>query len=169
MKHYLERQIARGEKLTVMQDRINKAAASGMITMEDKEALDTKLLANANAGDNAPDIRDMVVALAARVKALEEQMAEAPAEPEDPETPDEPDAPVEPDTPVEPEETVYPEWKPWDGISKDYTHGAIVSHNGKLWESVHIGQNTWEPGTIGTERLWKEYVKPDTTEEEVNE
>ena len=44
------------------------------------------------------------------------------------------------------------EWKPWDGISKDYAYGAIVSHNGQLWESVYNGQNVWEPGS--GDSLW---------------
>ena len=55
------------------------------------------------------------------------------------------------------EQPVYTEWKPWDGISKDYANGAIVSHNGKLWESCFEGQNVWEPGAVGTESLWSEY------------
>ena len=52
----------------------------------------------------------------------------------------------------------YAEWKPWDGISKDYQKGAIVSCNGVLWESVFDGQNVWEPGTAGTESLWVKYT-----------
>lgn len=53
------------------------------------------------------------------------------------------------------EQAEYPEWKPWDGISKDYTKGAIVSYNGELWVSVFDGQNVWQPGVIGTESLWQ--------------
>lgn len=45
-------------------------------------------------------------------------------------------------------------WKPWDGISGDYQPGAVVSHNGQLWESVFAGQNVWEPGAAGTESMW---------------
>lgn len=54
------------------------------------------------------------------------------------------------------EETGYPEWVPWDGLSDNYQNGAIVSHNGKLWKSTYVGQNVWEPGTVGTENLWGE-------------
>jgi len=45
-------------------------------------------------------------------------------------------------------------WQPWDGISNDYQLGAEVTHNGQTWTSTHPGQNTWEPGTTGTESLW---------------
>ena len=53
------------------------------------------------------------------------------------------------------EQPKYPEWQPWDGISKDYAQGAIVTYNGELWESVYDGQNVWQPGVVGTESLWK--------------
>jgi hypothetical protein len=56
------------------------------------------------------------------------------------------------------EQPEYPEWKPWDGISKDYLYGAIVSHNGELWISVFSGQNVWEPGVVGTESIWQRYI-----------
>lgn len=59
------------------------------------------------------------------------------------------------------EETGYPAWKPWDGLSNDYQYGAIVSHGGKLWQSVYNGQNVWEPGTLGAETLWTEYQAQD--------
>ena len=60
--------------------------------------------------------------------------------------------------PVEPETPEYPVWKPWDGMSSDYQNGAIVSHNGELWQSVFAGQNVWEPNTVGTESLWVKYI-----------
>lgn len=62
------------------------------------------------------------------------------------------------------ESTVYPEWKPWDGISADYQKGAVVSHNGELWESVFDGQNVWEPGAPGTENIWVKYQAPENAE-----
>lgn len=46
-------------------------------------------------------------------------------------------------------------WKPWDGISNKYQPGAVVSHNGKVWKSIHTAQNVWEPGAPGTEKLWE--------------
>ena len=56
------------------------------------------------------------------------------------------------------EKPEHPEWKPWDGISKDYQKGAVVSHNGELWESTYNGQNVWEPGTAGTENMWVKFT-----------
>lgn len=55
------------------------------------------------------------------------------------------------------EEGKYPTWKPWNGISKDYQFGAIVSHNGELWQSVFNGQNVWEP-TEDSMQLWAKYA-----------
>lgn len=56
--------------------------------------------------------------------------------------------------PGEPEEETIPAWEPWNGIDNRYQHGAKVMHNGFVWESRFAGQNTWEPGTLGTEMLW---------------
>ena len=36
-----------------------------------------------------------------------------------------------------------------------YDKGDRVKHNGKIYESLVSG-NVWEPGTVGTESLWKE-------------
>ena len=143
MKKYFIREIERGEKLTDMQDRINKAAACGMIGIEDKAELDKLLLAKANPGENRPDMYAMLLALEERVKTLEEKNGIT-IQPEQDET----------------NPTKYETWQPWDGINDKYQMGAIVYHpgTGKLWKSTFAGQNTWEPGTIGTEALWREYV-----------
>ena len=58
-----------------------------------------------------------------------------------------------PTDPVEPEE--YPEWHPWNGIpGTGYKYGAKVTHNGVKYHSEYTGENTWEPGVLGTEGLW---------------
>lgn len=49
----------------------------------------------------------------------------------------------------------YDDWKPWDGVSKDYQKGAIVLYNGELWQSIHDGQNVWQPGVYG----WEKYTE----------
>ena len=52
-------------------------------------------------------------------------------------------------------EETYPAWRPWNGIpGSGYQHGVKVSHNGFVWESCYQGENVWEPGTLGTERIW---------------
>ena len=50
------------------------------------------------------------------------------------------------------------DWKPaemsaegWQG----YAQGTKVRHKGKVWESL-VDNNTWEPGTTGTETVWQE-------------
>ena len=54
----------------------------------------------------------------------------------------------------DPEEK-YETWAVWDGVSNKYQLGAVVEHNGVIYESTFNGQNVWEPGTTGTEALWK--------------
>ena len=46
------------------------------------------------------------------------------------------------------------EWKPPTGAHDAYRQGAIVEHNGKLWESL-APANVWEPGVSG----WREKVE----------
>lgn len=127
-----------GYKLAEIQYKIKKFFALGDLT----EAQTDELLAMASGGVSTDAERPetlklintlagKIEALTARVKALEGGNADSGDE-----------------------QTGHPEWKPWDGISKDYQHGAIVSHNGQLWMSVFNGQNVWEPGAPGTENLW---------------
>ncbi|MCR5035253.1 MAG: hypothetical protein K6B42_07560 [Clostridia bacterium] len=47
-----------------------------------------------------------------------------------------------------------PEWEQ-PSSTNPYMKGDQVTHNGKTWESL-IDNNVWEPGTVGTETLWKE-------------
>ena len=53
-----------------------------------------------------------------------------------------------------PDPQVIPEWEQ-PGSTNGYHIGDKVRHNGKTWEST-IDNNVWEPGSVGTERLWKE-------------
>ncbi len=53
--------------------------------------------------------------------------------------------------------SICPAWQPWDGVSNKYQQGDLVVHGGRLWESVYVGQNVWEPGAPGVdERYWRE-------------
>lgn len=57
------------------------------------------------------------------------------------------------ENPVEPDE--YPEWHPWNGIpGTGYKYGDKVTHEGAKYHSEYAGENTWEPGVLGTERIW---------------
>ena len=50
-----------------------------------------------------------------------------------------------------------PEWvKPSN--ESPYPKGAVVRHNGKTWESI-VANNVWEPGTVGTEAVWREVTE----------
>lgn len=44
---------------------------------------------------------------------------------------------------------------PWEqpDSTNTYKKGARVYHNGKLWESVYDGPNSWEPGVFGWEEV----------------
>ena len=127
---------AGGYKLAEIQHKVKKLYILGDITEEQMD----KLLALASTGVSAdaerPENLELIRNLAERVTALESRVAAMEGTEDGGETGE------------------YPTWKPWDGISTDYQQGAVVSHNGQLWESVFAGQNVWEPGTAGTESLW---------------
>lgn len=48
-----------------------------------------------------------------------------------------------------------PAWRQPVGSADAYMTGDKVKHNGRTWESL-IDGNVWEPGTTGTEDLWKD-------------
>lgn len=48
-----------------------------------------------------------------------------------------------------------PEWVQPTGAQDAYNIGDKVSHNDKIWESL-VDANVWEPGSIGSDNLWKE-------------
>ena len=131
---------AGGYKLADMQHKIKKLYVLGDLT----EAEMDELLAMASGGVSVdaerPETLQMIHTLDEKITALDERVTALEGKP------------VEPDVP----EGDYPEWKPWDGISKDYQPGAIVSHKGELWKSTYEGQNVWEPGTVD-ERFWVKY------------
>ena len=133
-----------GYKLTDIQARAKKLYAMGDLTDEQLDELMALSQQNASPEAERPETLKMLQDMAERVSALEKKL-EQQSDPET-ETPD------------------IEAWKPWDGISNQYQPGSVVSHNGKVWKSVHAGQNTWEPGTVGTENLWVEYT-PDNEEE----
>lgn len=131
---------AGGYKLTEIQHKIKKLYVMGDIT----EVQMDELLAMASRGVSVdaerPQNLQLIEMLAEEINALKDRVTALEGE----------DAGGD--------DTGYPIWRGWDGISKDYQKGAIVSHNGKLWQSIFDGQNVWEPSTIGTENLWVEYT-----------
>lgn len=56
-----------------------------------------------------------------------------------------------------PDPSVITEWEQPDSTNP-YMKGDKVTHNGSTWESL-VDSNAWEPGTVGTESLWKEVAE----------
>ncbi len=130
-----------GYKLADIQHRVKKLYALGDLTDQQLDELLIMAQQYASADAERPEALALIQNLANRVEALEKKQAGE-------------------DSP-EGEMPEYEVWTPWNGISDKYQPGAIVSHNGQLWQSVHSGQNTWEPGSVGTESLWVKY-SPET-------
>lgn len=130
-----------GYKLADMQYKIKKLYVLGDLTEAEMDEL--LLLASGGVSTDAerPETLEMIRTLDEKISALDQRVKVLEGQP------DEPDVP----------EDDYPAWKPWDGISKEYQPGAIVTHNGKTWISTFSGQNVWEPGTVG-DQFWVEYI-----------
>lgn len=136
---------AGGYKLADIQHKIKKLFVLGDLTEDQADELLVLASAGVSADAERPETLKLIQTLAGEIEALKERVTALEGGKED----DGEDG----------EQATYPEWKPWDGISNDYQIGAIVSHNGELWQSDYAGQNVWEPGTPGTEALWVKYIK----------
>lgn len=129
--------LAGGYKLEEIQHKVQKMYILGTITESQMDELFALASAGVSTDAERPDTLAMFQAMSQRIDGLEERLAALEGK--------------------EPEPEEYEEWKPWDGVSNKYQLGAIVRHNGKLWESTFNGQNVWEPGAPGTDSLWKVY------------
>lgn len=136
-----------GYKLDEVQHRIKRLFLLGDITEAEMDELLQMAVDGATVDAERPGTIAMIATLAEKITALEARVAALEGVNDNGGTDDSGNE----------EQPEYEPWKPWDGISKDYLYGAIVSHNGKLWISVFNGQNVWEPGAVGTENLWSEY------------
>ena len=125
-----------GYKLADIQYKAKKMYLMGDITEDQFDELMRLASDGVNPDAERPEVLAMLRSLSDRIDAIEKRL-------------DGGDEYV-------PEE--YEDWHPWDGISDKYQHGAVVRHNGKLWESTFHGQNVWEPGAVGTESMWREYA-----------
>lgn len=136
-----------GMPLSQVNERIETMYLSGRISGEERNELTELMHAKANPENEKGDYKALYETLAAkyneleaRVKATEKALGMY----------------AEPDAGGE-GAGGYPAWEPWNGISDRYQPGAVVTHNGSVWESVYTGQNVWEPGAPGIdERYWKE-------------
>lgn len=135
-----------GYDLSAMAKKIDTLFAAGRLTEEEWQNLRKLCLEHLTLEDARPEVQAMLESLAQRVTSLEGRVDALEGKTLDPGD--------------------YPEWKAWDGLSTDYQPGAIVSYNGKLWQNIHSGQNIWEPGVLGTETLWAEYVPEEASASE---
>ena len=132
-----------GYDLQAMASKIDALYAADRLTADEWQKLRKLCLDHLRPGDTRPELQQQLEYLAARVTALEAQVAALEA--------------------GQPGETGgdadYEDWvQPIAGLTDKYQQGAIVRHNGKLWQSAYPGQNVWEPGAVGTEALWTEYT-----------
>ena len=146
MKTILENVIRNnGMPLSKVAERIETMYLNGRIDAEERDELTELMHSKASPDNEKGDYKEMYEALAvkyneleARVKALEALHGEGGT--------------------TSGEAGAYPEWVKWDGVSAGYAYGAIVTHNGKVWQNMLEGMgNVWEPGAQGVdERYWKE-------------
>ena len=133
---------AGGYKLADIQYKVKKLYAMGDISEDQMDELLALAAGGVSTDAERPGTLAMIQSLGAQIKALEERVKALEG------------GTVTPDE----DQAEYPAWQSWNGISTDYQKGAVVSHNGGLWESVYDGQNVWEPGTTGTEAMWVTYT-----------
>lgn len=144
--------LAGNYKLADMQHKIKKMFALGDLTEAQMDELLRMTEQGASPNGERPETLSMLQTLLSKIEVLEAKVAAL----EKANVPEEPDEPVDPENPDEPVQPVYEAWEPWNGIDNRYQPGAIVSHGGKVWESVYQGQNVWEPGVVG-EMFWVEH------------
>ena len=139
MYEILKSVISAGDyKLADIQHKVKKLFVTGDLTEEQADELLVMASQGVSADAERPETLQMIQTLAEEIETLKERV-----------------------TALEggnKEQIEHPAWKAWDGLSIDYQKGAIVSHNGELWQSVFNGQNVWMPGAPGTETMWVKYT-----------
>lgn len=125
-----------GYKLNDMQGKIKRMYVRGDLTEDQMDELLVMVNGGANPNAERPDTLEMLKSISARLDKVEARLNALE------------------NSGTQPEE--YPAWAVWDGISNNYQPGAIVTHSGKLWQSVYPGQNVWEPGVVGA-GFWEVY------------
>lgn len=131
---------AKNFKKDDMVSKIERAWYKGDITEEEREELLSLMAENLNPEAERPEWLEIAKTLLGQIESLKERVTK-----------------LEKGETTTPEETpTYEKWTKWDYISDKYQFGAIVEHNGIVYENTLQGmQNTWEPGTQGTEAIWK--------------
>lgn len=133
-------------KLEDMSKKIDTLWVQGDLTEEQKTELISLMKEHLNPESEKPEQIELYKQILAKYDALEERVHKL----ENGEVKPEPAPSVE-----------VPVWEPWDGISDRYQYGAVVMIDQKYYIDTFQGQNTWMPGSLGTEELWKEISKED--------
>lgn len=133
-------------KLADMQTKIDTLWVQGDLTDEQRTELLTLMKENVKPESETPEQTELYRQILAKYEALDERVTKLE------------NGGVTPEPPVGVE---IPVWEPWDGISDRYKYGAVVAIDKKYYISTYQGQNTWMPGSMGTEGLWKEISKED--------
>ena len=134
-----------GMPLSQVHERIETMYLSGRINGEERAELTEMMHEKADPYNEAGDYKQMYEALVLKYNELEKRVSAL-------ENADNVSGGEEEEGDANQND---PEWEPWDGVSDKYQTGAMVMHNGTVWESVFAGQNVWEPGAPGIdERYW---------------
>ena len=133
-------------KLADIQKKIDTLWLQGDLTDEQRTELVTLMKEYVKPESEKPEQTELYKQLLKKYTALEERVTKLE------------NGGVAPEPPVG---VVVPVWEPWDGISNRYQYGAVVTIDQKYYIDTFQGQNTWMPGSMGTEGLWKEISKED--------
>lgn len=133
-------------KLADMQKKIDTLWVQGDLSEEQRTELIALMKEHLNPGTEMPEALEMCRALKEEMESLKERIVKLE------------NGGAAPEPPVG---VVVPTWEPWDGISDRCKYGAVVTIDQKYYISIFQGQNTWMPGSMGTEGLWKEISKED--------
>lgn len=133
-------------KLADMQKKIDTIWVQGDLTEEQKIELINMMKEYVKPESETPEALKLCQELKEEIESLKERVTKLE------------NGGVAPEPPAG---VVVPVWEPWDGISDKYKYGAVVTINQKYYISTFQGQNTWMPGSMGTEGLWKEISKED--------
>lgn len=133
-------------KLADMSKKINTLWVQGDLTDEQRTELLALMKENVKPESETPEQTELYRQILEKYTALEDRVTKLE------------NGGVAPEPPVG---VVIEPWEPWDGISDRYKYGAVVTIDQKYYISTYQGQNTWMPGSMGTEGLWKEISKED--------
>lgn len=133
-------------KLADMQTKIDTLWVQGDLTDEQRTELLALMKENVKPESETPEQTELYRQILEKYTALEDRVTKLE------------NGGVAPEPPVG---VVIEPWEPWDGISDRYKYGAVVTIDQKYYISTYQGQNTWMPGSMGTEGLWKEISKED--------